>query len=73
MEIIYFCYFLQSSSIRQRLMGYDRLNNISHGFKLVPSWSNGSFFFASALLYFADLKAISNKQQKKICHVRNGH
>ena len=46
-------------------MGYDRLNNILHGFKLVPSWSNGSFFFASALLYFADLKAISNKQNKK--------
>ena len=73
MEIIHFCYFLQSSSIRQRPMGYDRLNNILHGFKLVPSWSVDSFFFASALLYFADLKAISNKQQKKICHVRNGH
>ena len=37
MTIICFCYFLQSSSIRQRPMGYDRLNNILHGFKLVPS------------------------------------
>ena len=37
MEIICFCYFLQSSSIRQRPMGHDRLNNILHGFKLVPS------------------------------------
>ena len=65
MKIIFFCYFLQSSSIWHRPMGYDRLNNVLRGFKLVPSWSDGSFFFASALLYFADLKAISNKQNKK--------
>ena len=37
MKIIFFCYFLQSSSIRQRPMGYDRLNNVLRGFKLVPS------------------------------------